>query len=245
MKKIVIGDIVSRAWDLAVKHWPIFVLLSLITSLVSQFGATVDPNLLTGLGQNPDPQAIAEALREAMVINYPMLIIGILLSIYLGFVVYRMLYNAITTGRPYTSMGEAFKVDFNQLAIFFCVDLVFGLAVGFGTLFCIIPGIFLAVRWMFAPLIAATEGTDFVESFRRSWQATSGNFWNLLLLGIVSIGIAILGLCACCVGVFFADVIIDFMLVLAYLELKPQQPTFDDQTISEDNNTPSDFVEVQ
>ena len=245
MKKIVIGDIVSRAWDLAVKHWPIFVLMSLITWLCSQFGATVDPNVLTGLGQNPDPQAVVEALREGMVFNYPMLIIGALLSTYLGFVVYRMLYSAITTGRPYTTLGDAFKVDLVQLAIFFCIEIVYGLAIGFGLLLCIIPGIFLAVRWIFAPLIAATEGTDFVESFRRSWQATSGNFWNLFLLGLVAIGIAILGLCACCVGVLFADVIINFMLVLAYLELKPQQPTFEDETIFKDNNNPSDFVEVQ
>ena len=156
-----------------------------------------------------------------------------------------MLYSAITTGRPYTSMGEAFKVDFNQLAIFFCVEVVLGLAIGLGTLLFIIPGIFLAVRWMFAPLIAATENTSFVESFRRSWQATSGNFWKLILLGIVAIGIVILGFCACCVGVLFAEVIANFMLVLAYLELKPQQPAFEDQTFYEDHNTPSDFVEVQ
>ncbi|MBQ8936562.1 MAG: hypothetical protein IJ066_02375, partial [Bacteroidaceae bacterium] len=65
MKKIVIGDIVSRAWDLAVKHWPVFVVISIITSLCSNFGVGYDPSLLTGLGQNPDPQALAEALREA------------------------------------------------------------------------------------------------------------------------------------------------------------------------------------
>ena len=37
MKSFEIGDIISRAWDLAVKHWPIFVLIVLI-KLFRQFG---------------------------------------------------------------------------------------------------------------------------------------------------------------------------------------------------------------
>jgi len=240
MKKIVIGDIVSRAWDLAVKHWPIFVLLSLVSSLVSQFGATVDDSFLVNLGQNPDPTEVVEALNEALVINYPLLIIGVLLSIYLGFVIYRMLYNAITTGRPYQTFGEAFKVDFTQLAIFFCVEIIVGLIIGLGCMLCVIPGIFLGVRLMFAPLIAATENVGVGEALSRSWNATKGNFWNLFLLGLVSIGIAILGLCACCVGVFFAEVIINFMLVLAYLDLKPEEPIY-----NKEETATSDFIEVQ
>ena len=231
MKKIVIGDIVSRAWDLAVKHWPVFVVISIITSIAGNFGVTYDETLLTGLGQNPDPQVLVEALGEAITLNYPLLLIGIILSTYLGFVVYRMLYNAITTGRPYNTMGEALKVDLVQLCIFFCVELCFGLLVGLGTCLCILPGIFVAVRLMFAPLIVAVEGASFGDAFRRSWEITKGSFWDLFLLGIVAIGIAILGLCACCVGVFFADVIVNFMMVLAYMALKDNgQPQVDTYT---------------
>ena len=220
MKKIVIGDIVSRAWDLAVKHWPVFVVISIITSLCSNFGLGYDPSLLTGLGQNPDPQAMAEALREAMNVNYPLLLIGLILATYLGFVVCRMLYNAATIGRPYTNLGDAFKVDFVQVCVFFCVEIVFGLIVGLGTCLCILPGIFLAIRLMFAPMLVAVDGVSFGEAFTRSWQMTKGSFWDLFLLGLTAIGIAILGLCACCVGVYFAEVIINFMLVLAFLVLR-------------------------
>ena len=242
MKKLVTGDIVSRAWDLAVKHWPIFVLFSLVTSLFSNFGVHYDSSILMGLGQNPDPQAVIQALNESMQVNYPFLIIGVLLGVYLGFIVYRMLYNAITTGRPYTSFGEIFKVDLTQLAIFFCVEIVLGLAVGLGVMLCILPGIFLGVRWMFAPLIAATENVSFADAFSRSWNITRGHFWELFLLGLVAIGIAILGLCACCVGIFFADVIVNFMFVLAYFELKPQEP---EPEVIVDENEPTDFIEVQ
>ena len=238
MKKIVIGDIVSRAGDLAVKHWPVFVVISLITSLVSNFGVNYDFNLLTGLGQNPDPQAVSEAIREAMQFNYPMMIIGVLLSTYLGFVTYRMLYSAITTGKPYTTLGDALKVDFVQLCVFFCAEIVYGLIVGAGCLLLVLPGIWLAVRLMFVPLLIAVDGVSFGEAFSRSWKMTSGHFWSLLLLGIVAIGIAILGLCACCVGLIFAEVIINFMMVLAFVDLR-------DNDQAQVGTYTSDYTEVQ
>ena len=224
MKKFVIGDIVSRAWDLAVKHWPIFVLLSFITSMCSGMGMNYDESVLTNLGQNPDPQVVMRAVSDSMQFS-PWIILGVLLSLYLGFITYRMLYSAATTGKPYENFVDALKIDINQFAIFFCAELVMGLAVGLGTLLCILPGIFLAVRLFFVPLIVAVENVSFGEAFSRSWNMTKGNFWSLLLLGITAIGVAILGLCACCVGIFFADVMINFMAVVAYLILKDNDQT--------------------
>lgn len=214
MKQFSIGDLVSRAWDLAVKNWPIFVLLTFVSSMVEGLGFNYDTDLLTGLGQNPDPQVLIEAIQESMSFNTPLIILGMLISLYLGFVAWRMYFNAIRTGRPYETMAEAFKVDINQLAVFFVVSIVFGLIVGFGTCLCILPGIFLGVRLCYAPLLAA-QGATFSESFSRSWALTKGHFWNIFLMGLTMIGIYILGFCACCVGIYFAQVIVYFMLALS------------------------------
>lgn len=228
MKKISIESVVSRSWDLAVKHWPLFVLIAIIEGIFSNFGINYDTSVLTGLGQNPDPQVVAEALSESLSVS-PWLAVGVLVSVYLGFITYRFLRNALSFGKPYEVLGDELKIDVTQFAIFFAVELCFGLAVGFGTLLCILPGIFLAVRWMFAPLIAATEDVSFSEAFGRSWKLTEGNFWNLLLLGIVAIGIAIVGFLCCCVGLIFAEVIINFMMVVVYQDLKDQEePTYMD-----------------
>ena len=214
MKQLSMGDIVSRAWDLAVKHWPIFVLLTFVTSMVEGLGINYDSDLLLGMGQNPDPQVVLEALKESMTFNTPLMVIGALLSLYLGFVAWRLYVNAFRTGRPYESMAEAFKVDINQLAIFFVVEIVYAIIVALGFCACVLPGIFFAIRLWYAPLLA-TQGASFSEAFSRSWELTKGHFWELLLMGLTMIGIAILGFCACCVGIYFAQVIIDFMLVLS------------------------------
>ena len=219
MKQISIESIVSRAWDLAVKHWPVFVLISIVTSLFGSCGVNYDSTVLTGIGQNPDPQVVAEMLRDAITVT-PWVIVGVLLSLYLGFITYRMLRNAVELGKPYEVLTDVLKVDLTQFAIFFAVDVCMGIVVGLGTVLCIIPGIFLGVRLVFAPIIAATEDVTFAQAFSRSWDMTKGHFWSLFLLGLTAIGIAIVGLLCCCVGVIFADVIINFMLMVAYLDLK-------------------------
>ena len=255
MKQLSIGDIVSRAWDLAVKHWPIFVLFSFVTSMLSGMGLNLDPAVYMQGMSASDPVVQAQMIQEALTINYPLLTIGVLLSIYLGYVVINMYVRAYKEGRPYTSFGEAFKVDINQLAIYFCVELVYGIIVAVGCLACILPGIFFAIRLWYAPILAATQGASFGEAFKRSWQMTSGHFWKLLLMALTMIGIAILGFCACFVGLFFADVVINFMLVVSLFILMPQEPQFapEETVYNHDEttaggaytNSSSDFVEVQ
>lgn len=224
MKKFEIGDVVSRAWDLAVKHWPIFVLFAFVESMLSGIGVSLDPATYAEIFSVTDPQTQAELLSDALQVNYITLSIGALLSIYLGYVAINMYVRAYKTGRPYTSVGEIFKVDINQFAIYFCVSLVYGIIVGLGTVCCILPGIYFAVRLWYAPLLAATQGASFGEAFSRSWEMTKGSFWNLFLLGLTMVGIVILGLCACCVGVYFAEVVVEFMLVVSFFMLKPEEP---------------------
>lgn len=233
MKHFSIGDIVSHAWDLAVKHWPIFVLLSLVTSLTSGIGFHYDAATLTSLGNNPDPQLVAEAIRQSFTLS-PWIIVSVLLSIYIGYVALNLYVNAYRLGRPYSTMSEAFKVDINQLAIFFAAELVYGLIVTIGLCLFILPGIYLAVRLWYVPLLTATQGATFGEAFSRSWEITRGNFWNLFLMGLTMFGIAILGLCACCVGIFFTEVINNFMLIVSFFVLAPE-------TIAAEN---TDYVEL-
>ena len=235
MKKIVIGDIISRAWDLAVKHWPIFVLFSLLTSVAVSLGRSYDMDALSAVGQNTDPQVLTRALREAMELNSPLMFIGVLLAMYLSFIVYRMCANVIRNGKPYESMGEVFRVDIAQLAVYLCVGVVYSIAVTIGTVLCILPGIFIGVRWMYAPILVITDNANFVDAFSRSWQMTQGSFWDLFLLGLAAIGIAILGICACCVGVYFAEVIIQFMLVLSFFALRADEAPAQTE----------DYIEVQ
>lgn len=240
MKKLEIGDIVSRSWDLAVKHWPIFVLVAVINSFASGMGVKVDPaSYLEALNVSDIATQMA-LLSEAIQVNYIAALVGFLLSIYIAFVALNFYVNAARIGKPYESLSEVLKVDFNQLAIFFCVEVCYGLIVAIGTFLFIIPGIWLAVRLWYAPLLAATQGATFGEAIKGSWQITKGHFWELFLMGLTMIGISILGVCACFVGVFFAEVIIEFMLVVSFFILKSEDTPEDESVLDG-----ADYVEVQ
>ena len=134
MKQLSIGAVVSRAWDLAVKHWPIFVLFAFVQSMISGMGVSLDPATYAEIFSVSDPAAQSELLSEALNINYPLIIIGFLAAIYLGYVVINMYVRAYQTGRPYAAFGQAFKVDLNQMAIYFCVELVYAIIVAMGCL---------------------------------------------------------------------------------------------------------------
>ena len=219
MKKLFIGDIVSRAWDLAVKHWPVFLIIALISSAL---GILVrgDSSALMSLGNNPDPEEVYMALLQSY--NPVGIIVVVFVSIYLNYITYRMLANVMNVGQPYREgeLLDALKVDLAKFGLFFGVEIVFALAVAVASMLCVIPGLFLAVRWYFAPLIVVTENVSFSEAFSRSWDLTKGHFWELFLLGLTAIGISIVGLCACCVGIVFAQIIVNFMFIIAYYELK-------------------------
>ncbi|MCR4994725.1 MAG: glycerophosphoryl diester phosphodiesterase membrane domain-containing protein [Bacteroidales bacterium] len=242
MKKLQIGDTVSLAWDLAVKHWPIFVLFSIITSLLSQGIVTVDSDALLA-SMDGDPEAMMEAYASAIKFSPILGTICCLLAIYLSYVVYNLYVRAYCEGKPYESFAGIFKCDINQLAIYFFAELAYGIIVGLGTLLFILPGIYFGIRLWYVPLLTATQKVGFADAFRQSWEMTKGNFWELLLMGITMIGIAIVGLAACCVGAFFADVIVNFMLVVSFFFLMPQAPetSFDEDPL----NATEDFVEVQ
>jgi hypothetical protein len=71
----------------------------------------------------------------------------------------------------------------------------------------------------FATFFAVDRRMGAVESFRASWRATRGQWFNLLLLVLAQIAIALLGLLALVVGIIPAVAVIVFMWISAYRQL--------------------------
>lgn len=133
-------------------------------------------------------------------------------------VTYRMANDAAKGEKP--DLANRLKDGFRGFGSFFITYVIFSIIVIIGFIWCLIPGIFLMVRFIFAPVIAALHPErSLKECFAQSWQITKGNFWNLFLLGIIAIFLEILGLICCCVGVLVTSIITYFMLILAYRTL--------------------------
>jgi hypothetical protein len=79
--------------------------------------------------------------------------------------------------------------------------ILVALGVGIGILFCIAPGVYLAVSWAVAIPVVALEGLSGPEALTRSNQLVEGNRWQvfavLFVFGILGM---ILGTLLCCCG---------------------------------------------
>lgn len=101
--------------------------------------------------------------------------------------------------------------------------LLVALGVLFGIAFCIIPGIFLGICWMFTGQNIMDRGLGPVEAMRASWDLTNGHRWDLLLLMLLLTGVNILGMLACCVGLFVTGAMTNLALAWVYFRLSGKE----------------------
>ncbi len=70
-------------------------------------------------------------------------------------------------------------------------SIVFGLIVGAGFLFFVIPGIFLMVSLIFWNIYVIVEDQNFIEGLKNSWNLTKGNRLDVFLLGLAVIVVSL------------------------------------------------------
>jgi hypothetical protein len=76
------------------------------------------------------------------------------------------------------ALGDALRA---ALPVFFpaaLVVLLFSIGVGIAFLVLIVPGIYLAVRWYFAPQAVVADGLRGGEALRRSSEIVKGQWWS-------------------------------------------------------------------
>ncbi len=226
-QRLDIDEITSQAWSLTKKHLPIFLLLTILMQITGSTPQSVYYNeymkAMLESGTVITEEQWLEMADPATLISVGVFTIlaGIicwLIQEYLIIVNYRLLNDAAKGEKP--NLTDRLKGGLRGYGMILMIHISYGIIVCFGTLACILPGIFLAVRLIFTPVIASLHPErTFFECFSQSWDMTKGHFWKLLLMGIVAILLNILGFIICCVGILVTSIITYFMLILAYRTL--------------------------
>jgi uncharacterized membrane protein len=115
---------------------------------------------------------------------------------------------------------------FDRFGPAFLANLVIMIGVAAGMLLCIVPGIILALMWVFTSLVLAETSLDFWPAMKASADLTAGYRWPLFCLLLACILVALAGLLVCSVGIFVAQPVILTAIALAYrfLQAKKAQP---------------------
>jgi uncharacterized membrane protein len=104
------------------------------------------------------------------------------------------------------------------------ISILFGLAVSFGLVLCIVPGVLVILFWWPSYYLVIDRKASVMESFTVAREITANNIGTSFLMILVSLGIVGLGLLACCVGVIVAAPLSSMVTAVGYLMMSGQLP---------------------
>jgi hypothetical protein len=124
-----------------------------------------------------------------------------------------------------TVFGDAFMGFSTAFVPLMLTMLVKGLLTGLGCLLCILPGIYLAVSWVFALPLVVDKKIDFWPAMELSRKVITKHWWLMFGFLIVCALVALAGLIACCIGIFVSVAIVQAAMMYAYEDIFGAQNT--------------------
>ena len=220
MEKVVIdsSEILSSAWEQAKKNGLALAVICFVIMIIQ--------SAISGSGY--DYSAILTAMKENDALALQNLMGGNSAMGYLSWVVYAILmigFNRmillIVTGVKSAPSFDAYKMDVAAWAKIIAVEFIVGIICACGFCLCILPGIYLMARleWASYYLMENNEA-GIGEALSASWNMSSNNAMELILVGIIAFFVAVAGLLLCCIGVYYTTVVAAYMQVITYLKLK-------------------------
>lgn len=124
-------------------------------------------------------------------------------ALYTGFVV--KLVQDVRDGRRDQSVGDLFEAAMPAIVSLIVFGILFGIAVGIGFFFLIVPGLILITFWSVGVPAIVVEGAGPIDAFGRSWRLVRGDAWSvfgvLLIVLLIVIAISfVLGLIGAAIG---------------------------------------------
>jgi len=197
--KFVISDVVTKSWQCTKAQ--LWILVGLLIGYLILFGTLTFASIPL--------QKSVMGMIVFMLIN-----IGISLIFSLGYL--KNIFQALDGIEPQFS---AYGQQARKTVTFFAASIIMSIAVMIGSLFLIIPGIYLAIRLQFFAAFIVEEDSGVIESLKRSWTITEGQVLHLLLLFLVMYGIMILGVMLFFIGTFVAAPMIYIMYAEVFRKL--------------------------
>jgi len=142
------------------------------------------------------------ALQEAFRPQFGVLvfIIGIafwLLNVLLELGYFKIVLKLIAGEKPtYRQLYEHYPLFLN----FLLASILMGLIILGGFILLILPGIYLAVRLQFVPILVADKGLAPIDAIKAGWELTRGKWMKVFVFDLLLIGLNILGALALLVG---------------------------------------------
>ena len=140
-------------------------------------------------------------------IHVPLSVVGWIVAEFFMAGLVRATLRAVHTGDA--SFGDFFSAG-QQFLSFLAMSFLRSLAIVVGLVLLVVPGVILLLGFANAPYFSIDQRLGPIASLRESWASAEGQKSDLFLFVLAEIGLTIVGLLACCVGLL---VVVPFMQV--------------------------------
>jgi uncharacterized membrane protein len=121
----------------------------------------------------------------------------------------------------FNNFFDGFKAPFGNLVL---LGLVSGILTGIGFVFCILPGIWLAVSWVIAAPMLLFIKSEFWDAMEASRKVVAANFWGWLgFLIVAGLGAALFSVITCGLGILIAAPVLSLAIFHAFLQIMEKQ----------------------
>src|SRR6056297_2602501 len=191
-------DILKQSWKKTKNNFWFLVGILILVSLINTVPLTVS---------TPEQQGLFMFTS----------LISALLSLWLSLGVIKIILD-MTRDKNYRFLDLFLQAKL--IPKFLVSTIIYDLIVTVGFLLLIVPGIIWAIKFELFPYFIVEEGMGPIEALKASSQITSGDKWNLFLLGLLLLLINVLGFLALIVGMLVTYPLSMLAMAYAYIHLK-------------------------
>ena len=183
------GDLISSPFYYIRRHFKTLgkSVLYFVVPFIAVAGIAVSQLALSPFSINPEDVESGAYLMDMLSASFSTTIFGVLAMTVLTAVVFHHMKLVADESiendniQP-EDIWPGVKADFLMLIV---ISIGVGLATMFGTLFFILPGIFIAVKLVLVSAVYIFEDVDLTEAFRRSWNLITNYWWFTFGLVII------------------------------------------------------------
>ncbi len=207
-----VSDVISHAFECWKRDLGILVVASLVAGFASQVVAIPAGIVIAVLQANGEGEIAA-------IVNVASSLLSTPIQVY--FMMGLMTISLASARGQQVELGMIFYRADNTMGALGAI-LLFMFLIFLAVLACIIPGILVALFFWPFYFLVVDKRVGIGETFSMARVITTGNSGATILLWLASIGIMIVGLLACCVGVIFAYPLTQVMWATGYLMMSGQ-----------------------
>jgi len=219
-------EVMGTAWSVFKPHWGPLVGATFVAAFIQGTINNVVSRIVGSATGNPlsDPEQMQrlnnlnmeKVLQQVMIQTAIITVILYPVAAFFRAGVIKLMLNTARGNAP--NFGDIFSGASKTLNLTIAMFLK-GAIILVGFLLLIVPGIYASLALSQVEFFVVDRNMSPVDAIKASWSATEGQKGNIFLYGIVSFGVMLLGLLACCLGVLVAIPVIELGTAMIFTRI--------------------------